>query len=455
MKTKLIFFGLLCFNLSFGQFNFSPIAVQSPIPVVSSAAPNEIFRFQPGNVTQLDAGTNFNLNILNGPVSSRWFSLGGVGTGPGRRAYGLRFQAGEKAVTFGYQNVNDALNINPRIEWIGTGASLGNLEFRVADSFTSTASKLVATMASDGSTVFGDGSSAVEGAVVSVTNSNSGSNSIGINSFADSGITTIGVFGSATPGVNTNFSGFAAGIYGSVQQFVFNGNQFAGYFDGRVFGTSFLRPSDGRIKQDIEPLTNNLNRIAQTLPVTYKYIKTDKLNLDAGLQHGFITQDLEKIFPELITEVNKPVFGKDGKVIEIFKFKTIDYMGMISILAGGIKELHAKVEALEKIIASKGEPTVARLASESAVENSTGAFMQQNIPNPFADQTTISYQLPEESTTAEIIVFDLNGRLIKTYSVNKNQSQLTIRASEIGSGLFIYSLVQNGQELLSKKMIIK
>ena len=164
---------------------------------------------------------------------------------------------------------------------------------------------------------------------------------------------------------------------------------------------------------------------------------------------------MEKIFPELITEVNKPVFAKDGKVIEIFKFKTIDYMGMISILAGGIKELHAKVEALEKIIASKGEPTVARLASESAVENSTGAFMQQNIPNPFSDQTTISYQLPEEITSAEIIVFDLNGRLIKTYSVNKNQSQLTIRASEIGSGLFIYSLVQNGQELLSKKMIIK
>ena len=81
--------------------------------------------------------------------------------------------------------------------------------------------------------------------------------------------------------------------------------------------------------------------------------------------------------------------------------------------------------------------------------------MQQNIPNPFIDQTTISYQLPEESTTAEIIVFDLNGRLIKTYPVNKNQSELTIRASEIGSGLFIYSLVQNGQELLSKKMIIK
>ena len=81
--------------------------------------------------------------------------------------------------------------------------------------------------------------------------------------------------------------------------------------------------------------------------------------------------------------------------------------------------------------------------------------MEQNIPNPFADQTTIRYQLPEGTSTAEIIIFDLNGRLIKNYPVYKNQSELTIKASDIGSGLFIYSLVENGQELLSKKMVIK
>ena len=141
---------MLFLNLSFGQGNFSLGNVTSPIPPVPvttppTSAPNEIFRFQPGNVTQLDLGTNFNFK------NSRWFSIGKVVTGA-NTAYGLRFQLPEKSLTFGYRSIAD---INPRIEWIGTGAALGNLEFRVANSFTSTVSTLVATMLNNGSTVFG------------------------------------------------------------------------------------------------------------------------------------------------------------------------------------------------------------------------------------------------------------------------------------------------------------
>ena len=59
------------------------------------------------------------------------------------------------------------------------------------------------------------------------------------------------------------------------------------------------------------------------------------------------------------------------------------------------------------------------------------------------------------TNTAEIIVFDLNGLLIKNYPINSNQSELTIKSSDIGRGYFIYSLVQNGQELITKKMIVQ
>ncbi|MBC7641194.1 MAG: hypothetical protein H7174_02460 [Flavobacterium sp.] len=158
MKTKLLFFGiLLSMNLTFGQATTNQ-SVGTPASLITNPINGfggEVFRFRSGIVTQLDDGNNFDLSPTS-PLNSRWFSLGGINTGPGCRAYGLRFQAGAKALTFGYQNVNDQLNINPRIEWIGTGASLGNLEFRVADSFNSTVSKLVATMTKECNTVFGD-----------------------------------------------------------------------------------------------------------------------------------------------------------------------------------------------------------------------------------------------------------------------------------------------------------
>ncbi len=146
MKTKLVLCAFLCFGLSFGQNSFSSTPIFNPIPGTTPPAPNEIFRFQPCNVTQLDAGSGFDF------TSARWFSLGKVVTGT-NTAYGLRFQLPNKAVTFGYQSIT---SINPRIEWIGTAPNLGNLEFRVANSFTSTTSTVVATMTSFGNTVFGD-----------------------------------------------------------------------------------------------------------------------------------------------------------------------------------------------------------------------------------------------------------------------------------------------------------
>ena len=458
MKTKLIFFGMLCFNLSFGQNN-SNQAVNGTLQLSNLINPSlplpqtaEVFRFAPGIVTQLDAGNNFDLS-LNSPLNSRWFSLGGINTGPGRRAYGLRFQAGTKALTFGYQNVNEPLDINPRIQWIGAPDpansslnTLGNLEFRVADSFTSTVSTLVATMKPDGSTIFGDNQLSKAPRRLVVTNQGGNfDESIGIESTASNASFAIGV-----KGVSGGLNDFGAGIYGQAS---LGFQQWAGYFDGRIFATSYQRPSDRRLKYNIALDKDILNRLAQTQAVTYNYIKSENLNLTEGLQHGFIAQDLEKVFPELVVEVVKPIFDKSGSVTSTMNFKTIDYMGLISVLTGGIQELNSKVIALEKQLAERDQKTDRKSMSPS--ETTKGAYMQQNIPNPFGDQTTISYQLPESTNTAEIMVFDLNGRLIKNYPINKNESEITIKASEIGSGLFIYSLVQNGQELMSKKMIVK
>ena len=307
MKTKLIFFGILCFNLSFGQANLNqtvqnvqtgiinPIGAQFPSPV-TAANPSgfqEIFRFRSGLVTQLDLGNNFDLS-LNSPLNSRWFSIGSLNTGA-QTVYGLRFQDRDKALIFGYNNVN---NINPRIQWIGSGAALGNLEFRAADSFTSTNSLLVASLTGDGRTVFGDISSTGsdannvkmfvendkrQGVIINslpfgsanstglsiFTNAGfdrnvgsqiitkdgrfntginlsteGGAGSIGVNSFANGGVISYAVLGKVR---GEGF--FDIGIYGDVENN--KGNVYAGYFNGDVTVTgTFNNPSDSKLKEN-------------------------------------------------------------------------------------------------------------------------------------------------------------------------------------------------------------
>ena len=485
MKTKFLLFGMLLgVSLTFGQFNQSINTVLDPISLVTPPAPNEIFRFAPGNVTQLE-GTSFDF------TSSRWFSLGKVVTGA-NTAYGLRFQLPNKSVTFGYQSVASA---NPRIEWIGTGASLGNLEFRVANSFNSTVSKVVATMKSDGNTVFGDnvGSNTFGQARLQIGYDSNGQGTtdlVGVSiartnqtdsaltskaliavakgqSTANVGVTAVGdgsgqAFGLQGSGKSTTQdacgvfgiastlgTAFECGVYGASSPNS-RGGRFAGFFDGAVGVTgTFLSGSDAKLKDNIKQELSALKKIEKLRPVTYDFKQMSEINLPSGNQHGFIAQELATVFPELTEDIKKPVFDKDNLITSSFEYKAVNYMGLISILTAGIQELNNELKSVKQELAD------IKSNNATATANSLGFFMSQNNPNPFTDQTVITYRLPNGTTTAEIAIFDMTGKPVKSYFVSSSQTEVTIKSSDIGTGLFIYSLVQNGQELITKRLIVR
>ncbi|WP_179006681.1 hypothetical protein [Winogradskyella forsetii] len=86
MKTVNLFFVALLFNvLGYAQNNQSFNGINTTIAPVSPPLTGEIFRFQPGLVTQLQSGSNFDF-------TNQWFSLGELTTMNGQMVYGLRFQ---------------------------------------------------------------------------------------------------------------------------------------------------------------------------------------------------------------------------------------------------------------------------------------------------------------------------------------------------------------------------
>lgn len=505
MKKSLLFIALLSAHLMFGQAttNQSVGTVNSSITNPTGAQTNEIFRFRAGNVRQLDAGSNFTFN------NSRWFALGRVPTGS-QSVYGLRFQLPNKSLTIGYQNINNS-NDKPRIQWIGNGENINDLEFRVANSFTSTNSTLVATMTNEANTYFGArrntsgffnpelakveienkgsaglriysapfvqaetfskgldiiqtaGSTTNFGATITtekstnatgISLSTSGSvESIGIRSYARGGSNMrVGVLGTTYGG---NVSGnFVASIYGDLS--FGNANSYAGFFDGNVFTTGSYLPSDRKLKENVTEEKNVLERLELLRPITYDYKKMTEINLSTEKQHGFISQEFAEVFPELTKDITKPVFDDEGNKTSDFSFKSINYTGMVSVLTAAVKELNDEVKLLKEELAElRGEKASKETNNEPSLENSTKTELEQNIPNPFTDRTTIRYQLQEGANDASVMVFDMNGRIVKEFKLSNKSGEITINASQIGKGMFIYSLVQNGQELISKRMIIK
>ena len=515
-KTICTILGICSLSFGFGQANqnqtFGPInnGFNSPVTLGQQFG-SEIFRFRTGLVTQLDSGSGFTTN------NSQWFALGrvgGAGSTFNQTFYGIRFQQPNRGLLMGYTSTSPN---NPIIQWIGTGATLGNLEFRTASALGTVGAPapdlLVATMTKSGSTIFGNPLITGNNAKVSVENSdftngllvenvgvngvlinNSGQkglviesnqsdalgfeintigdnpvggrikttgseNNTGLALFTSGGESSTGIFSFADAAAlrviairgRTNGQAlFEASIYGETPQV--NGSQFAAFFDGETFSTTGWGPSDAKLKENVKVEENVLERLSKLTAVTYNFKNITELNLPRSIQHGFIAQELAEVFPELTQDIAKPVFDKDGKIDSNFEFKSVNYTGLISILTSAVNELNGEIKVLKEEIEDLRNGTDSEKNSKTISQK---VVLEQNIPNPFSDRTTIKYQLPQGTSRASLIIFDMNGGIKKEFPLTENKSEISVTASQIGKGLFIYSLVQNGQILETKKMIIQ
>lgn len=113
------------------------------------------------------------------------------------------------------------------------------------------------------------------------------------------------------------------------------------YVGGTIYGT-VTAPSDIRIKENIESLElwdREINTKFMTLkPKSYSYIYDEN-----HYQHfGYIAQDVEKVFPNLIYEHYDPKIGK--------KIMSVNYVEMIPLLHLKIKEQEKEIVILKKYI---------------------------------------------------------------------------------------------------------
>ena len=94
--------------------------------------------------------------------------------------------------------------------------------------------------------------------------------------------------------------------------------------------------SDERLKNNILPITNALSKVGQLNGCTFTYNNEDRRSA------GLIAQDVEKVLPSAVSEMELPLQHDDG-----IAYKTVQYDQTIGLLVEAIKELTAKVEKLE------------------------------------------------------------------------------------------------------------
>lgn len=223
-------------------------------------------------------------------------------------------------------------------------------------------------------------------------------------------------------------------------------------FNCKVSSPEFVTTSDARLKKDVEPLENVTDALDALTPVSYR-LTARPVAKDAAAEEapvapddrtrfGFIAQEVREVFPELVSEDEEGYLG-------------IDYMGFIPVLVDAVKQLRGEVARQEEVIATLAGPS--RKAGKAGVDDvlDTEAALFQNRPNPFTSTTSIRYTLPEDVTSAFICIYDLQGKQIARHDLNeRGNAELTIDGSTLQPGMYVYTLIADGMEIASKRMIL-
>jgi len=95
----------------------------------------------------------------------------------------------------------------------------------------------------------------------------------------------------------------------------------------------YLHSSDERLKQDITPLSNALDKVKAMNGVSFKF-KADPSRVHIGL----IAQNVEKTVPEVVTT------GTDG-------MKSVEYANLVAVLIEAVKEQQVIIDGLRNDVA--------------------------------------------------------------------------------------------------------
>ena len=158
------------------------------------------------------------------------------------------------------------------------------------------------------------------------------------------------------------------------------------------------------------------------------------------IQYGLDADQLKAVYPELVYE------DQNGNV-------SINYVEMVPLLVQSINELKAELAEL------KGTSSKKAKAQSTAIEESVSDVdmvrMDQNKPNPFSESTVIALNIPEQAQTANIFIYDMSGKQVKSIPVaERGETNITVYAADLTAGMYIYTLVVDGKVAVTRRMIV-
>ncbi|MEZ5015323.1 MAG: tail fiber domain-containing protein, partial [Chitinophagales bacterium] len=256
---------------------------------------------------------------------------------------------------------------------------------------------------------------------------------------------------------------------------------------GQVSWTAY---SDERIKNNVQENVPGLAFINKLRPVTYHFDIHKQNSIEGMLNDndwegkydiekmqwtGFIAQEVDAAAQEIgydFSGVDKSgeLYGLRYAEFVVPLVKAVQEMdssvqekdAQMAEMQDEIITLQAQLDALQALVES-GRGNENSSSSEITLTDEktsvcvalNGAWLEQNVPNPFTGTTIIRCYIPEGSGSAELIISAQNGVTLKRTALTESGiNEIRVDASAISAGAYQYTLIVDGEIVGTKQMLL-
>ena len=261
--------------------------------------------------------------------------------------------------------------------------------------------------------------------------------------------------------------------------------------------------SDGRFKNNIKEDVKGLEFIKLLRPVTYKFDankfdeflmqnypdslkekrfkqidKTSAAKASAIKESGFIAQEVaeavkksgydfngvhapenptdnwslsyEKLVVPLVKAVQELSKSNDDLILKMSQFENLKIENAEQ--GKKLNDLQKQIDELRAMMTTNHASAGGNLSTVNSQQSSS---LSQNVPNPFNHTTTINYNLPQQYSSAKIIVIDELGKTIQNINLSGHGKGNVNFSSRLTAGAsYQYSLYVDGKLIGTKQMIV-
>jgi hypothetical protein len=175
------------------------------------------------------------------------------------------------------------------------------------------------------------------------------------------------------------------------------------------------------------------------------------------LEEGIITTSWNDFSDEQEGQTKNTAWDSNTSLFTL-KFRATTNKHLSDLL-----QIHSKFTQAEAYVLKEGQNisdaeilgVQLRFEESNIINNSNEFQLFQNTPNPFSDETSVGFNLPEDGQ-ATLTIYDVSGKVLNVYSGNflKGYNRIRIQSNDLRSSGVLYYRLESLNGVATKKMIL-